>query len=564
MTRRPPARPSPLRLALGLAAALSVLFAQGPTRADDAQSATRGPVRPRLVVLVVVDGMGTGYLMRHEPALGQGGFRRLMREGAFFTDARFPYAGTRTAPGHASIVTGAPPVLHGIIGNGWYDRAAGDEVDVEADASTKIVGRPSGAPDAPGVSAHRIVGSTIADELRDATAGRARVLSVSTKPRSAAVLGGKRPSGVYWYDEETGRVVTSSAYRADLPAWVQAINARGEADKRFGSAWERRFAAATYERFGPDDQPGEEAIHGSRTFPRRLTGGLTAPGPDYYEALTQSPYGNELTLELALGALEHEGLGADDVPDLLAISFSGTDNVAHECGPNSHEMLDIFLRLDAQLATLLDALDRRLGDRYALVLTSDHGMMPLPEVSRAAGQRASRIHPDAVVTAVETRLDAELGVGDWVTYMDDENLYLDRALLAEKGADYARACRLAADAIAGVEGVAVVLTAPDAPAAALSADARVTALAAGFSPGRSGDVLFVTEPFWVVRDEPDGTAHGAPYAYDTQVPIIAYRCGLRAGAWRRTVSPLDVAPTLAGLLGTGIPSQCRGRALAAE
>jgi predicted AlkP superfamily pyrophosphatase or phosphodiesterase len=566
MMRRLGLSPIAFRSAL---CALVLLFGSMPmARAFPADSESRaipqGSGAPRLVVLVIVDGLGYDYLTRHMSLLGKDGFRRLLDQGANFVDARYPFTGTRTATGHASLATGALPSVHGIIANGFFDRTVGDEVDFESDASVKIVGRPAGVPDAPGVSPERLIGSTFADELREGTARRARVVSLSVKARAAAMLGGRRPNGVYWMDEESGKVVTSTYYRQDLPAWVAGINTRMDPDKQFGMTWDRLMPKATYDQFGLDDQPGEEPLHGTRVFPHKITGGLQTPGPDFYDALTNGPYGNQLLTELALASLDGEQLGADDVPDLLAVSFSGHDNAGHPFGPDSHEVLDLFLRLDQQLATIFSALDKRLRDRYAVLLTADHGLTPLVEVSRASGFKAERIHPDALSAVVETRLDTEFGVGDWVRYFDDENLYLNRELAAQLNAPFDKVCRSAGEALMAVEGIEAYITAQDRIMAAASGDARLTALASWFNPKRSGDVVILVTRFSLMRDDPDGTAHGSSYSFDAHVPLIAYRCGIPVGTWRHSVTPLDVAPTLSALCGVGVPSDCQGHPLSAR
>jgi len=531
-------------------------------RADsDERASSASTSSPKLVVLVVVDGLGYDYLTRHSSLLGKDGFRRLLDQGANFVDARYPYTGTRTATGHASLATGALPSIHGVIANSYFDRTLGDEVDFELDKTARIVGRPAGVDAAEGISPAKLTGSTFADELREGTARRAKVVSISVKARAAAMLGGRRPSGVYWMDEETGRVVTSSYYRQDLPAWVAAVNTRFDPDKQFGMTWDRLMPKQVYDQFGPDDQPGEEPLHGTRVFPHKITGKLQAPGPDFYDALTNGPYGNQLVTDLALAALDGEQLGADEVPDLLALSFSGTDNVGHPFGPDSHEVLDIFLRLDQQLATLMTTLDKRLRDRYSVLLTADHGLTPLVEVSRLAGFKADRLHPDTLTAAVETRLDAELGAGDWVRYFDDENLYLNRDLAAQLKVPFEKVCRLAGESLMGVEGVEAYITAEDRVTAAGSRDARLMALAMWFNPKHSGDVVILVTRYSLMRDDPDGTAHGSSYSFDAHVPLIAYRCGIPAGTWRQPVTPLDVAPTLSTLCGVGLPSDCQGHPL---
>ena len=353
----------------------------------------------RLAVLVVFDQLRGDYLERWRPLWGEGGFRRLQADGAWFTNCHYPFACTETGPGHATLATGRSPESHGIVGNYWYDRRAAAEVYCVA-GTRPYQGVPAGAAGDGASTPERLLGPTIGDALRDATGGRGRIIALGLKDRSAVFLAGRRPDACYWFDHWTGGFMTSTYYRDGPHPWVAEFNRGRPADRWFGHDWTRLRPDLDYAAHsGPDDGPGEATgwMQG-RTFPHPTTGGLNRlaggryDNRDYYGALATSPFANELLLELAKRAIDAERLGADDVPDLLGLGLSATDPIGHSWGPDSQEVLDAVLRADRLLADLLAHLDARVGaGRYLVVLTSDHGVCPLPEVARARGRDAGRV-----------------------------------------------------------------------------------------------------------------------------------------------------------------------------
>ncbi len=248
--------------------------------------------------------------------------------------------------------------------------------------------------------------------MKLATAGRARVVGVSSKNRAAILPAGRMADAAYWYSTQTGTFVSSTYYFDKLPDWAARFNAARPADKFFGAKWERLLPAAEYERrAGRDDAPWEKGTDNrAYVFPYVVDGGLKAPGPAFYGALDYSPYSNDLVLAFAEAALVNEKLGADEDTDVLTVSFSANDIVGHRYGPYSQEAMDMTLRVDRQIARLLEIVDARVGlSNTVVAFTADHGVAPSPEQAAAEGLPGGRVNPSDILTAVRNRLRARCG-----------------------------------------------------------------------------------------------------------------------------------------------------------
>ncbi|MCS6818150.1 MAG: alkaline phosphatase family protein [Blastocatellia bacterium] len=519
--------------------------------------------RPRLIVLVVIDQFREEYLLRFEPFFGDGGFRRLLTHGAAFTNCHYEHAPTVTAPGHATIATGATPAVHGIINNDWYDREMGQIVTSVSDPSRHVVGASSGRASSP----HRLLGTTFADELRLSTNFRSKVITLSYKDRSAILLGGKLANLALWFDETSGSFITSDYYVSALPEWAARFNAARPADRYFGARWEKAFPEAAYAFAAPDDRPEETPLPGgSRTFPHHITGGLTQPGPAFYTAFTFTPFANEVLVELAKRAIEGEQLGRDEFPDLLAISFSTNDLVGHYFGPDSQEVVDLTLRTDRALASLLAYLDSRPDANYVLALTADHGVAPIPEYAARMKLGSRRISPTLVRQAIEEALSARFGEGPWIEpkalpLLSSGFVYLNREAIVRKQLDAAAVEQMAGEAALKVPGIARYYTRTQLLEGRFPTDLVGRRVAASFHPTRSPDVTLVPEPFAFISGGRTGTTHGSPYSYDAHVPLILFGRRIVPGIYRHTCTPADLAPTLAALLGIEIPAGATGRIL---
>ena len=532
------------RTAWALGVALGLAF----SASAGAQVTPPGP--PKLVVTIAVDQLRADYLERFRPYFGPGGFDLFLTRGARFPEARYEHATTATCPGHAVILTGSYAMVNGIIANDWYDVPHGREMYCAEDTTVTLIGS-SGA----GRSPRNLFGATVGDVLKMATGGRSRVVTVSAKDRSAIMLGGHLADAAYWMVDTL--FVTSSYYRNDLPPWAREFNASGPIGKHIGKIWDRALPPAAYEMMGPDDGPGESDRAGL---------GLTFPHPIRdADAFDQSPFLNEVVAAFAMRALTAEGLGRDAVPDLLAISFSANDRVGHAYGPESHEVLDVTVRLDRTLRTLFAYIDRTVGlANVIIVLTADHGVAPTPEsldrIHRGAQPR--RLDPATIRAAVTSALEARYGAvpaPGWVVWHDAPLLYLNRPALASRRISLEEAQRVARAAVRAVPGVHEVLTGEE---LARDRDANVpTGAVRSFHPARSGDLYYRLMPYWIADRGTAGTDHSSGWGYDQQVPLLWYGARIAPGVHHTAAAVADIAPTLSALLGLLAPGGAQGRVL---
>jgi len=533
---------------------ISTAAAQQRRRAANAPPNATKPVR--LVVGIVIDQFRYDYLTRFQDQFGEGGFKRLLNGGAVFTNANYIHVPTYTACGHATFMSGSTPALDGIIGNEWFDRESGKRITSVTDAKVKLVGGREGAA---GMSPSRMLGSTIGDELKLASGGQAKVIGISLKDRSAILPAGKHPNGAYWYDLGTGNLVSSTYYFSDLPDWVKKFNKEMRPDRFFGKRWEKLLPESAYQRSTADDMPYEKFDAGNK-FPYTITGGEEIPGPRFYTQFQYTPFANDYLVDFAKAAIENEQLGADDVTDLLTVSFSSNDLVGHIYGPYSQEVQDITLRTDRALAEFFNYLDRKIGlDRIIIALTADHGVAPVPAYAQQFGF-GGIIEPKSVTDAIDNALNKSFGEEKWTLPLVNGNVYLDEAAIERRKVAVEDVERVASQAVTKVAGVADCFTRSQILSGRLPQTKVARSVANGFHPQRNGNLVVVPQPFFFIG-EGITTTHGTPYSYDTHVPVIFYGAGVVAGTYYDASSPADIAPTLAAMLKIEIPSNSVGRIL---
>jgi hypothetical protein len=545
------------------------------------------PLTPKLAVVISVDGLGWARLEGYRP-LYTAGLKRLLDEGFAERAARYEHLNTETGPGHASLGAGAPPRVTGIVLNSWFEYGKDGALQNVycTDQKDAATGRKVAGPG-------NLRVPTLGDRLVEAVKG-ARVVSVSAKDRGAIFLAGKNPAhAVYWYDGETGRFQTSAAYRppAAAAAIVKKFNetkAGGTLPARFGLVWQKLPEPAPE----PGAKPVPTAVplnviaryqfpvHGVG-FDHDLStyGRVPAGGPNgYFGGIYRSPLIDELTADLALAFLNDTGygLGHGDAPDLLAISFSGHDPVAHDYGDESEESRDSLRRLDLQIGRVLDALEANYPKGTVLVaLSADHGFPMMPEVAKALDrtatggrletgretlnndrERLNRLLDDALCLDRSARV---------VGAMDGWNLFYSRAAFPYK--TIAGACGPAGSPVTvadvdrvlpkviknvwdeEVEDVFLVSAQTAWPASPTAAFVRND-----FDRERSGDAFVI--PRWGVMNSFNpgrGAMHGTQYEYDIHVPLVFWGAGVKAGASDAATTPYDLAPTVGRWLGVTLP-----------
>lgn len=536
------------------------------------------PATGKLVLLVVFDQLRGDYLARWAEHFGPNGFERMKREGVWYRNTRIPYASTSTGPGHASLVTGVPPAVHGIVENDWWDRKASarvyccqpsrpyDRVPPLAAGSAEL-SRGSGL----GFSPENVLVDTVGDRLKASTQNRARVFSLSIKDRSAVLMGGKKPDGIYCFDNRDGIFHTGAYYQDRIHPWVATFNAERLVNRWFDQTWDRFRPELDYAKIlgNPDEAAGESfGFNGQgRLFPHPYQGKLSEPSKGYFEAVECSPAGNDLLLALAKTAITAEKLGQSDTADLLCLSFSSNDLVGHAWGPDSWEVFDITLRTDQLVADLLAFLDTTLGlDRYIVVVTSDHGVCPIPEQKKLPTAR--RLTVGELLVPLGKVLDQVFGVPptgptQWFEVTDPKEqdrlwpwIYLNRKAIAAQDLPFDQVAEYVRDWLSGRDDVEIAFTrgqleSTKFPMGSFGAKAVLT-----YRSDRCGDVLVVPKPGVLVTGYSGGTSHGSAQDYDVHIPVLIMGGGVpKRGEQAAPVSSLIVAPLLSWALGIEPPPQ---------
>ncbi len=515
-----------------------------------------GPVRarPRLGVVVVFDQLRPVEVDRYAPFFGAGGFGGL---DAARYDARYSYASTETAPGHATLLTGANPAVHGIITNQWF--AGGKRQYVVEDARYPVFGAPEGV----GRSPLQLVAPTLGDTMKAESGGRARVVTVSLKDRAAILSGGHAADLAIWYDVDQGRFVTGRYWASQTPAWLETLGAELPRRTLAAGPWNPLPVPAELAWLvPPDDRPGEGTAKGlTRTFPHDLRD----LAPDVQRGLYRmQPGAIDDVFTLALAALDQLKLGGDDEPDLLVVSVSTTDYIGHNFGPDSLEQLDMVRRADAALRSFLRGIEARVGRRgYALVVTADHGAPPLPAPVEGTTLPGGIVTTAAVVEAAERGAQAGAPKGaakkKRVLAFLAPQLFIDDADLS--AADAERMLAEVRAHVTAVPGIARVydMTRPD------DVDPWSSSMTEAAFPGRHAPIFVRQLPRYVIleNDEKRGTDHGSPYVYDQRVPLWVAGPGVRPGRYAQSVDARDAVSSLAFLLGVPPPDMASGHPVSA-
>ena len=503
---------------------------------------------PKLVVKIVVDQMRHDYIPLYWDKFEENGFKRLVNRGFSFENNHFNYFPTFTGPGHAAIYTGATPSVNGVVGNAWYDRSIDGSMYVVSDSTVSPVGTDS---DAGKMSPRNLLSTTVTDELKSASSN-SKVITVSSKDRGAVLAAGHLGDAAYWYEGESGKFVSSSWYVSELPEWVQRFNEKGLAKEFANSTWETLLPIEQYTESSADDRSYEGTFENEEApvFPHDLA----ANRGNEYGIINSTPFGNTLIAELAKSAMEGEDLGSGDGTDFLGVSFSSTDYVGHKYGPHSVELQDTYLRLDRTIGDLLNYLDKQVGKgNYLVVLTSDHGVVDVPQELINKNLPGGYFDSDEAVDQLEEFLATEFGDEDWIEDYTNQQVYLDHNLVEENGFSLKVVQQKAADFLLQFEGVKSTNTAHNYQYKNYGTGQEAM-YQRGFMYDRSGDVYIQLKSGWLDTNYPTGTSHGSPYNYDTHVPLIFYGWNVPQGETSRKTTIPQIAPTISNMLNIPLPS----------
>ncbi|MGD0599772.1 MAG: alkaline phosphatase family protein [Terriglobales bacterium] len=497
--------------------------------------------RPKLIVVIVIDQFRGDYLERYRDQFGDGGFRVFIDRGAYFTDCTYDYANTRTAPGHATLFTGSYTSGHGIIANEWWDPQKKKRVTSVEDDTTKLVGV---GKTGVGASPHNLMSDTLGDELKLATGGKARVFAISLKDRAAVLPAGFSGDAAYWIDPKSGDWITSTYYRPDLPEWVRNFNGSHRAEKFWNREWR--------------DKDGDGNTLGS-TVRRNGKDGTPA---SFYEVVGSTPFANDYQLEFAKELVLYEKLGAGSATDLLVISLSANDILGHQVGPDSPQMRSMALELDRSLAEFFGFLGHQIGMANVwMALSADHGVAPLPEFAKTLRLPADNLDAKALREQINSLLSKKFAKkADYVLDLDYPVAWLDKdAFAGTLGAKD----ESVAEGEVGEAMKQMGFTGYFAKSQLARGDIPPTEIgrryAHSYTPEGGYYVIGIPVPFQVGITK--GTDHATPFSYDTHVPLAFYGLAFQPGIYRTHAEPVDLAVTLASLLGINAPAQATGRVL---
>ncbi|MDD4976046.1 MAG: alkaline phosphatase family protein [Bacteriovorax sp.] len=526
--------------------------------------------KPKLIVVLIIDQFRADYLTRFKerflPAKNSngavGGFNYLISNGAYFPYAQYDILQSMTGPGHATLLTGSYPYQSGIPLNDWYDSKLGKNIYCVEDEGSPIVGLPENK-DLRGMSPKNLIGSTVGDELKNA-GYPSKVISIALKDRAAILMGGHRADLSLWFDPKSFQWISSRYYlpEGNLPSWVTKLNEEVKIKKSPMKVWSAKLQETMKSYFATTSSyPNDKKLTGK--IGPTFNHGIAACSPEELS----SPYGNELTAQAALRAIDFYDLGKNITPDLLAVSFSSHDYVGHAFGPNSKEIEDMTVSEDRVISTFLNNLKNKIPGglkEVVVVLSADHGVAPNSDWLLKNKMASGRVDIGALQAKIEERLNQKFGKIDsgkgWITYSIDFNYYINRDGINSKKLSKSDVENEIKKVLQMEDGFVHVFTHTDYENRLLPPGMHERQILKTYFSGRSGDVIAIPKPFFVHGDD-NSTTHMTGYSYDRTVPLIIAGAGFKHGIIPKMVDVVDIAPTLTILTGTIPPSSSEGRVL---
>jgi len=509
---------------------------------------------PKLVLVLSIDQMRTDYLSRYWNKFQSGGFKRLVTEGAVFSNAQLDLHVQKTSTGTATLFTGVYPAIHGIVNDSWYDRLKKKEINCITDDYFITVGSDSKEGER---SAAKLLSPTLGDLIKMNTRNKSKVFSVAMNDVSAVLSAGHSADGAYWLDNQNGNMISSSYYVDVFPEWVRQFNEKGFAKIYSQRDWTTLLPITSYEESQVDGYVLEKGFSDKwNTFPYSMKKLKEAAGN--YKFLKTTPYGNNIIKEFAINLMIAEKLGRDEYPDFLAVTFSSMDYENNSFGPESVEMEDTYLRLDQDIALILDYLDKAVGKGNALVvLTSTcSSVYPAEYLKEEYKMPVGIFSPENAVALLKSYLNITFGQGDWIEVIGGQQLYFNYDLIEKKNLSLEEIQVKTANFINQFEGIKIAL-----PSSSFAqgdyTKVQLAVIANSYNFKRSGDVLYLFEDGW----QPIYKFQHTTYNDNSNIPFILYGNSVKNTRIIRQIKGVDLAPTIMEILNMSVPDHCAGSIL---
>ena len=511
--------------------------------------------RPRLLVNIVVSGMRTDDLVRYNKNFSNGGFNRLINNGAYFTNASYDYMQTTTPVGLATLSTGAMPSTHGVVSDSWFDYVGNKRVSLIEDSKEQCVNY---SGDAIGYSPRQLIAETISDAMiqSDSTS---QVATIAIEPLSAIVTAG-HSGEVYWMETLQTAWTTSSYYTKELPAWITQYN---QTDKNLDFLTKRWNALLEYDNYLNSRVACIEGLKSKQN--KRIdhieedAAAINKIFSDEYEQMCYTPTGNSALLAFAKQMVANNKMGGDEVPDILNIVLDTPRKICSRFGPESVEYEDMLYRLDRDLEEFISFVTAQVTDPQQIVVTlcSDHGTSPSFDIESNHVERFNVRQAEVITNAF---IGAQHGNGEWVLGYIDRAIYLNHDLIIERGLSLKDMQHDVATFMMQLRGVSHAVAA-EAMRNTYFGSGYGRKIQNGFYPRRSGDVIINLMPEWIEEKENVRSSSGSMYLYDREVPLIIFGGGVTKGKYSQKVDMTSLATTEARLLGIGSPSAAEGEVL---
>jgi predicted AlkP superfamily pyrophosphatase or phosphodiesterase len=518
-------------------------------------TASKAANKPKIVVGIVIDQMRWDYLYRYSNRYSNAGFNRLIKKGYSFENTFIPYVPTYTAVGHSCIYTGAVPATSGIVGNNWYEKTIRKNMYCTDDSTVQGLGNNDAAGK---MSPRNLWPTTITDELRLSNNFESKVIGIALKDRGAILPAGHSANAAYWYDEKTGKWITSNYYMTALPTWVNNFNAKDAVAAMMRTDWNTLYPINTYTQSTVDDKAYEVDLPGtkSHTFPYALSALTTTK----YSTFKFTPYSATFTFDFAKDAIVNEKLGAGKATDFLTISISSTDYMGHTFGPNAVEAEDTYLRLDKDIADFLNYLDTKMGkNNYLVFLSADHGAAHVPSFLEEHNIPSGVFSESILAKDLNKIVEDNVGISKVVMNLQNYQVYVDYDLIKSNNKNAQEINELIVKTLKAQPYITNAFETQKLASTTL-AEPMKTMLTNGYTPTRSGDIQFVIKPGYFDGSN-KGTTHGLWNPYDAHIPLLFYGLGIKSGKTNRETYMTDIAPTIAALLQIQMPSGSVGKVL---
>lgn len=518
------------------------------------------PERPKLIVQFIVGQMRNDFLHRYWQNFSEDGFKVLVNEGSFCKNARYNYLLTQSAPGVATLLTGAQPASHGIVSDRWLSRANNEMVTATFDKRYRGVG----GDDMYGSHSPRnMMASTLGDELKRWNP-KSKVIAISLDPTQAVLAAGHSGDGAYWMNPYYGTWMTSNFYQKDLPDWVSDFNKKQFADAYIQRAWETLLPMGSY--LSPDisaiDTIKKKDMEETKKNPLTLIKSLFAEKTQdkNFEILRTTPYGNSYSKDFALSAIVNENMGKDETTDLLTIYFAPTAEICKKYGTSSVELEDTYYRLDQELGHFMSFLNETIGrENVLIVFTSDHGTSDSPGKNGTTRVPGGTFEPKQSIALLKSYLSVTYGKGEWIKAYDQKQIFLNRSLIEDSNLKLEDFQDKVSEFMVQFSGVAGSTTATTLTNTSFN-QGNLLKTQNSYNPKRSGDILFFLEPGWTERGE-TSSAQSSPYSYDSHVPLVFYGWKIKRKSILIPMDIADVAPTTATLIDISWPNAASGKPL---